>query len=195
MATQSHSLSKLFSSGPESSYNSFDPSLPSPPDSNTSHSSSIVLSRVDSGSSAIVLQSKLNPESAVWTPTTWGELSPTTSKVKHHDCSSCCALRLHVKRAPKLLRRTLTCPRPPRASHLVTTLHTNSYPKPSRGAQSLRSERLRMALRPRATATSPAAAIRRSPATRSSPRRRPLACVSTLAVTAASPARCRPLAA
>ncbi|KGQ06603.1 hypothetical protein BBAD15_g8071 [Beauveria bassiana D1-5] len=80
MATQSHSLSKLFSSGPESSYNSFDPSLPSPPDSNTSHSSSIVLSRVDSGSSAIVLQSKLNPESAVWTPTTWGELSPTTSK-------------------------------------------------------------------------------------------------------------------
>ncbi|KAM3447120.1 hypothetical protein MY3296_009020 [Beauveria thailandica] len=79
MATQSPSLLKLFS-GSKSSHNSFDPSLPSPPESNTSHSSSITLSRVDSASSAIVLQSKLNPESAVWTPPTWGELSPTTSK-------------------------------------------------------------------------------------------------------------------
>ncbi|OAA60104.1 RNA recognition, RNP-1 [Cordyceps fumosorosea ARSEF 2679] len=80
MATQSQSLLKLFTPGSDISKISFDPSLPSPPDSNSSCASSAMLSRVNSASSAVVMQSKLNPESAVWMPPGWGEFSPAPSK-------------------------------------------------------------------------------------------------------------------
>lgn len=60
---------------------SFDPSLSSPDESHTSYTSPNMLSRVNSSSSGVVYQSKLNPESAAWTPTTWGDFSIATFKV------------------------------------------------------------------------------------------------------------------
>ncbi|KAJ4147369.1 hypothetical protein LMH87_001893 [Akanthomyces muscarius] len=88
MATPSHALLKLFTSDAESSHMSFDPSLPSPPESNTSYSSSAMLSRVDSGSSGMAYRSNLNPESAVWTPAGWGDFSSATSKSANTTTSS-----------------------------------------------------------------------------------------------------------
>ncbi|XWW94193.1 hypothetical protein V2A60_002135 [Cordyceps javanica] len=80
MNNQSQSLLKLFSSDSEVSQMSFDSSLSSSPNASTAYMSSSMLSGADSGSSSIVLQSKLNPESAVWTPSSWGDFSPTISK-------------------------------------------------------------------------------------------------------------------
>ncbi|KAJ6781229.1 hypothetical protein PWT90_05092 [Aphanocladium album] len=86
MAMQSQSLLRLFTSGSESSQISLDTSLPSPPDSDSSYASSIMLSRANSGCSIVALQSKLNPESAVWTPSSWGDLSSTA--VEHPNLAT-----------------------------------------------------------------------------------------------------------
>ncbi|KAJ3492967.1 hypothetical protein NLG97_g5031 [Lecanicillium saksenae] len=79
MADQSQSLLKLFTSGSESLQMSFDASLPSPPDSSTSYSSSAMPSRANSGCSVAAFESKLNPQSAVWTPSSWGDFSSATT--------------------------------------------------------------------------------------------------------------------
>lgn len=89
MASQSHSLLRLFTSGPETAKMGFDASLPSPPDSNTSYSSPAMLSRANSECATAAFQSKLNPESAIWTPSSWGDFSTPTTKVGMNLIQSC----------------------------------------------------------------------------------------------------------
>lgn len=79
--TKTDSLLRLFTSGPEASHAAFDASLPSPPTSNTSGSSVAAVMRNDSGTSSASFHSKLNPESAVWTPPGWGGFPSSASKV------------------------------------------------------------------------------------------------------------------